>query len=102
MEVDKENLQWKEETKETLINSLPEQETNSKAGQKENETLKTDERKQEESEALTTKKMDPKLQPIIKVGGLSKKGKKRKKRLQKGEKIKRFRLKDSQREIKYS
>ncbi|XP_016206573.1 uncharacterized protein LOC107646945 [Arachis ipaensis] len=31
MEVDKGDLQWKEETNKTLINSLPEQETSSKA-----------------------------------------------------------------------
>ncbi|XP_016199757.1 uncharacterized protein LOC107640772 [Arachis ipaensis] len=60
MEVGKEDLQWKEETNKTLINPLPEQETKSKVGQKETETLKNDEKKQEGSEVLATKKADSK------------------------------------------
>ncbi|XP_015963511.1 uncharacterized protein LOC107487393 [Arachis duranensis] len=60
MEVDKEDLQRKEEINKTLSNSFLEQETSSKEGQKENETLKKDERKKEGSEVLATKKTDSK------------------------------------------
>ncbi|XP_057740112.1 uncharacterized protein LOC130957261 [Arachis stenosperma] len=45
MEINKEDLQWKEETNKTLINSLPKQEISNKAGQKENETVQSEEGK---------------------------------------------------------
>nr|XP_025616874.1 uncharacterized protein LOC112709192 [Arachis hypogaea] len=45
MKDDREDLQWKEESNEILISSLPKQETSSKVGQKENETVSNDERK---------------------------------------------------------
>ncbi|XP_016192354.1 uncharacterized protein LOC107633227 [Arachis ipaensis] len=45
MEINKEDLQWKEETNKTLINSLPKQEISNKAGQKENELVQSDEGK---------------------------------------------------------
>ncbi|XP_016168657.1 uncharacterized protein LOC107611217 [Arachis ipaensis] len=50
MKDDREDLHWKEESKEILISSPPKQKTSSKAGQKKNETVQNDERKQEESE----------------------------------------------------
>ncbi|XP_016195524.1 uncharacterized protein LOC107636536 [Arachis ipaensis] len=39
MEINKEDLQWKEEANKTLINSSPKQEISNKAGQKENEAV---------------------------------------------------------------
>ncbi|XP_015940446.1 uncharacterized protein LOC107465972 [Arachis duranensis] len=45
MNDDKEDLHWKEEYKEILISSPLKQETSSKAGQKENETVQYDEKK---------------------------------------------------------
>ncbi|XP_057747077.1 uncharacterized protein LOC130966305 [Arachis stenosperma] len=48
MNDDREDLHWKEESKEILISSPPRQETSSKVGQKENEIVQNDERKKEE------------------------------------------------------
>ncbi|QHO34774.1 Retrotransposon gag protein [Arachis hypogaea] len=45
METNKGDLQWKKNTNKTIIGYLPKQETNNTAGQKENETVRSDEGK---------------------------------------------------------
>nr|XP_025678616.1 uncharacterized protein LOC112778522 [Arachis hypogaea] len=60
IEIDKEDLQWKEGTSKEIIDYFPRQETNNTVRQKENETVQGEEGNQEEIEVLTTEKKSPK------------------------------------------
>nr|XP_029150750.1 uncharacterized protein LOC112770087 [Arachis hypogaea] len=100
MEVDKEDLQWKEETNKTLINLPPRQVTSSKAGQEDNETALNDEKKQEGSEVLPQRRQIPKHSSLSREKNHQEKGRKSRKRVHEGGRIKRSQVKDFQRETK--
>ncbi|XP_016195648.1 uncharacterized protein LOC107636668 [Arachis ipaensis] len=65
MEIDKEDLQWKEGINKTTSSHLPKQETDNTARRKGNETMQSDEGTQKEIEALTTKKEKPKTKSTV-------------------------------------
>ncbi|XP_016178162.1 uncharacterized protein LOC107620531 [Arachis ipaensis] len=84
IEIDKEDLQWKEGTSKEITDYFPRQEINNIVRQKENETVQGEEGNQEEIEVLTTEKKNPKVKPIVKEEGSTKRRKKSKKKTQKG------------------
>ncbi|XP_016168634.1 uncharacterized protein LOC107611193 [Arachis ipaensis] len=63
IETNKENLQWKEGINKTISSYIPKQEIDNTIGQKEKETVQSDEEIQENIEVLATKKKNSKVKP---------------------------------------
>ena len=89
-ETDKENLQWREEIKKTNNNCPPKQEIDDTAGQKEKETVQSNEEAQGNIVVLATKKRNFKREPVFKEEELTKGRKKNKNRIKKGWKNKKI------------
>ena len=89
-ETDKENLQWREEINKTNNNCPPKQEIDDTAGQKEKETVQSNEEAQGNIVVLATKKRNFKREPVFKEEELTKGRKKNKNRIKKGWKNKKI------------